>query len=124
MPNFIRRQLLSFGYAFKGLRTAFETEQNFKIQIAAAFAVVAAGVWFKITPVEWALAMFATGLVMIAELFNTAVELITDHVQPEHHPLAGQVKDVAAAAVLVAFITACIIGVIVFGKYLAITFIA
>jgi diacylglycerol kinase (ATP) len=124
MPNIIRRQINSFGYALKGLRTAFATQQNFKVQVAAAFAVAAAGIYFSITPVEWALVAFAIALVMVAELLNTAIELLTDHVQPTHHPLAGKVKDVAAAAVLLSFIAACIIGVIVFGKYLADAFTA
>ncbi|MEI3261477.1 MAG: diacylglycerol kinase [Flavonifractor plautii] len=50
--------------------------------------------------------------------FNTAIERLVDLVSPERHPIAGQVKDIAAGAVLVCAVAAAIIGGIIFIPYL------
>ena len=62
--------------------------------------------------------LLATGLVWVAESFNTALEFLTDLVSPEWRPLAGQVKDLAAAAVLLAAATALTVGVLIFSTAL------
>ena len=53
-------------------------------------------------------------MVFIAELFNTALETLVNLVSPEFNPKAGHVKDISAAAVLIAAIMALIIGVLIF----------
>ena len=58
------------------------------------------------------------GTVIAAELFNTAIVKLVDLVSPQQHPVAGQVKDIAAGAVLVCAATAAIIGLIAFIPYL------
>lgn len=58
------------------------------------------------------------GVVIAAELFNSALERLVDLVSPQHHPLAGQVKDIAAGAVLVCAMAAALIGSILFYPYL------
>jgi diacylglycerol kinase len=63
---------------------------------------------------EWCALVSAIALVWAAEALNTAVELLTDLVQPERHPLAGRAKDAAAAGVLLASIGAAVIGALVF----------
>ena len=55
---------------------------------------------------------------MSAELFNTAIERLVDLVSPQRHPLAGQVKDIAAGAVLVCALAAIAVGLIIFVPYL------
>jgi diacylglycerol kinase (ATP) len=57
------------------------------------------------------------GTVIAAELFNTAIEKLVDLVSPERHPVAGQVKDIAAGAVLICAVAAAIIGLIIFIPY-------
>ena len=52
-----------------------------------------------------------------AKLFNTAIEKLVDLVSPERHPVAGQVKDIAAGAVLICAVAAAIIGLIIFIPY-------
>jgi diacylglycerol kinase len=64
--------------------------------------------------VEWALAVFAIGLVLTAELFNTAVESLVDMISPDYSQKAGFTKDVAAGAVLIAAVVSAIIGCIIF----------
>ena len=71
-----------------------------------------------ITRMEWMIIILCIGVVIAAELFNTAIEKLVDLVSPQQHPVAGQVKDIAAGAVLVCAATAAIIGLIVFIPYL------
>lgn len=84
----------------------------------AAMAVIIAGIVLGITRTEWIMVVMCIGTVIAAELFNTAIEKLVDLVSPQQHPVAGQVKDIAAGAVLVCAATAAIIGLIVFIPYL------
>ncbi|TSA30615.1 MAG: diacylglycerol kinase family protein [Bacteroidetes bacterium] len=110
----IRSRLISFKYAFRGLLFLFKGQPNAWIHLVAAVGVIVAGILFRLSTVEWLFVMFAIGFVFSAELFNSAVEELVNKVSPEEHPLAGKVKDLAAGAVLVAAITAAVIGGIVF----------
>ncbi len=114
----IRKRLLSFLYAFKGLREGFRTQIHVKFHLAAALVVTSMGFLFEISTLEWALLVLAMGTVLTAEYLNTALEWLTDLVSPDYHPLAGKVKDAAAGAVLIAAIAAAIVGILVFWPYL------
>ena len=89
-----------------------------RLHILAARGVIVAGFLFDVTKVEWCLLAGSIGLVITAEIFNTSIETLTNLVSPEHNPLAGKTKDLAAAAVLIAAITAAIVGLIIFIPYL------
>ncbi|MBL0329435.1 MAG: diacylglycerol kinase family protein [Bacteroidetes bacterium] len=107
-------RLLSFGFAFQGLITFFKTQHNAWIHLLSAIVVIVLGFIYHVTAVEWCWLIVAIGFVFAAEMFNTAIEFLTDLVSPQFHPLAKKVKDVAAGAVLVAAIMAVAIGLIVF----------
>lgn len=113
-----KKQLRSFGYAWKGITTCIGKEQNLSFHLIATALVTVAGLYFGITAIEWIVVVGCIGMVIAAELFNTAIEKLTNLVSPEYHPLAGTVKDIAAGAVLVCAVTAAIIGIIVFSPYL------
>jgi diacylglycerol kinase len=112
--DFFNQRLKSFQYAFKGVAVFFQTQTNAIIHFLAAFLVVLLGFLFQITWYEWALLIFAIGLVFSMEVMNTAIEFLTDLVSPNPNEKAGKVKDIAAGAVLLAAITALLIGIIVF----------
>jgi diacylglycerol kinase len=76
--------------------------------------VVCLGFFFSISHAEWLAIVFAIGIVIVAEAFNTAIEIDIDLTSPEYHPYARDTKDVAAGAVLLAAIMAAIIGIIIF----------
>ena len=114
----LARLVASFGNALRGLRTLLATQANARIHAVATVLVIAAGFWFALTRMEWCAVVAAIGLVWTAEGLNTALEFLTDLVSPEHHPLAGKAKDVAAGAVLAASIAAAAIGAIIFGPKL------
>ena len=114
MKRFIRQRLKSFQYAFAGLAVMFRRQPNFIIHlIMAALAIIMAW-YFQISKWEWLWIVLSIGLVLSAEIFNSAIENLTDLVEPEQNPKAGKVKDLAAAAVLIAAITTLIIGLIIF----------
>lgn len=115
MPRkYIKKRLNSFGYAFKGIGAAFWYEPNMKLHVVGAIEAVFLGWFFEIKNLEWCWIVLAIGLVWMAEIFNTSVEKLTDLVSPEYDELAGRVKDLAAGAVLMAALTALVIGFLVF----------
>jgi diacylglycerol kinase len=108
------RLFKSFGYAFQGIRHALRTQANLRIHFVISIAVIVAGLWLQISPIEWALIIVTIMIVLSAELFNTAIEAAIDRASPEHHPLAKVAKDTAAGAVLISAIGAVIIGILIF----------
>ena len=99
-----KKQLHSFGYAWQGIRGCIGKEQNLSFHLITSLAVIIAGIGFDISRNEWIAVILCIGLVIAAELFNTAIERLVDFVSPQRHPIAGQVKDIAAGAVLVIFV--------------------
>ena len=110
----IAARLKSFTYAFNGLKVLFQEEHNSWIHLFATVCVIVAGIWLKITLLEWVAVAFAIGLVFSGEIFNSAIEDLSDVVCPERDDRIKKVKDLAAAAVLVNAITAAVIGLLVF----------
>ncbi len=113
-----KKQLRSFGYAWKGIRCCVGKEQNLSFHLIVTVLTIIAGFLLDITRTDWMIVILCIGVVIAAELFNTAIEKLVDLVSPERHPIAGQVKDIAAGAVLLCAATAAIIGLIVFIPYL------
>lgn len=82
--------------------------------LAVTIAVIVAGYFLKISPVEWSLVSLSIGLVLGLELVNTAGEKLVDILSPDHDPRYGMVKDILAGAVLLAAIAAAVVGMIIF----------
>jgi len=118
LESYFKKRYNSFRFAIKGLNSAVRSEPHMRLHVLAAVGVIVAGLWFDVSKVEWCLLAGSIGLVITAEIFNTSIETLTNLVSPEHNPLAGKTKDLAAAAVLVAAITAAIVGLIIFTPYL------
>lgn len=110
-------RLRSFRYALAGLRTLLRTQHNAWVHAAATVLVVAAGLYFRLGIAEWCWLVLAMTMVWMAEAFNTALEFLADAVTSEQHPVIGQAKDLAAAAVLISALGAVIIGVLVLGPH-------
>jgi undecaprenol kinase len=105
----------SFGkrlrFAIDGFYLAFCREHSFRIQLLAGAGVLVALLLMRPSPVWWAIGALTVGLVLVAELFNTALEVLADHLHPEQHPEIRAVKDIAAAAVLVSSVIALLVAV-------------
>ena len=100
--------------AFRGIRVVIATTRHFVIHILSAVLVLILGFYFKIAEFEWIALVFAIGFVVVAESFNTAIEIDIDLTSPDYHPFARDTKDVAAGAVLLSVFTAIIVGLIIF----------
>ena len=100
-----------FRFALLGLTAAWRTERNFRIQLLALLSVIVVLLVLRLEPVWWALVLLASGSVLAAELLNTALEHLADHLHPQTHAQIQIVKDCAAAAVLVAACAAIAVGV-------------
>jgi len=105
--SFVRR----LRFALAGLAHAVRVERSLRTQAGVFALVVLALVVLRPGPLWWAAVMLASAGVLAAELFNTALEALADHLHPEHHPHIRIVKDCAAAAVLVATLGAVAVGI-------------
>ncbi|CAH0992590.1 Undecaprenol kinase [Sinobacterium norvegicum] len=108
----------SIGFAVAGLITLWRSQANARFHLAVALLVVVAGLLASLTVGEWMMITFSIGFVMTLEAVNTAIEFLADRVTKEHDEQIKKVKDVAAAAVLLASITAVIQGALIFTPHL------
>tara|TARA_R110002050_G_scaffold56512_1_gene126927 strand:- start:8311 stop:8676 length:366 start_codon:yes stop_codon:yes gene_type:complete len=112
--SFLVNRIKSVGFALRGALLLIRTEASIKIQVCIAVIVTVAGIYFEISKTEWILQIFAVALVLGIEGMNTAVEKISDFVQPEFDPKIGFIKDISAGAVMLVSIAATIIGLIIY----------
>lgn len=110
----MKKFLNGFYFAWKGISYSFSTQMNFRIHCLIALFVFCVGFYLTLNTVEWLWIIAATALVVIAELFNTAIETLVDLVSPEFNLKAGLIKDISAAAVMIAAFMALLIGVLIF----------
>ncbi|TFH21323.1 MAG: diacylglycerol kinase family protein [Bacteroidia bacterium] len=113
-PFALKRRLLSFKYAFAGIRNLLVYEHNSRIHLLVAILTSILGIVLHISPWQWAVLAIAIFGVFIAEIFNSAIEKLADVVSPGYHEEIKKVKDYCAAAVLLASILAVIAGIIIF----------
>jgi diacylglycerol kinase len=108
------RFLKSFGYSIDGLVYAYKYEQSMLIHVIATIGVVTANILFGISSFEWLVTLLSIGMVLSAELINTAIEAVVDLVTLEIHPLAKIAKDCGSAATFVLAMMAAAIGFVVY----------
>ncbi len=107
-------RIKSFSFAVRGILDLFKREHNARVHLAAAIIVTVVGFVLKIERVEWIFIVFAIGLVIFAELFNTAIERLADKVEPDQDDLIRQVKDYAAGAVLISTVISIVVAGLIF----------
>lgn len=109
--------LRSLRFALAGILHFFRRERNGQIQGVVALATIVAGVFFRITKMEWLAVLGCTALVISLEMLNSAIERICNLYTTEFHPAIKIIKDVAAAAVLWAAFFSLVIGLLIFVPY-------
>jgi diacylglycerol kinase len=112
-PPPVRTFPTALACALRGLRHAARTQRHFRAQLVIAAGALLFAAWARVTTVELVLLAITVGLVLGAELLNTAMEMLTDLLHPDHGPAAAAVKDVSAAAVLAAAVVALGVGLVV-----------
>lgn len=98
--------------ALAGIAFAWKTEQNFRIEVFFGMATLAVFAILQPAAIWWALILLCIMLVLAAELVNSAIEALTDHLHPGLHPSIGRVKDMLAGFVLLASCGAAIVGLL------------
>lgn len=107
--------LASFKYASAGLYFMLRTQRNMRIHSVSGIAVFALAVGLGLPGLQLALIAVVCSLVVICEMFNTAIENAVDLATHRRHPLAKAAKDVAAGAVMAAALNAIVVGVLLLG---------
>ena len=111
------KKLHNVRYALNGVKIAWQEEFSFRIEILATLLVLLLGWFFEISRTEWLFVVFMISLVLSAEVFNTALEELCDKFKSDPDPHIAKIKDLAAAAVLIAAIAAFGIGGTIFVPY-------
>jgi len=104
----------SFLYAFSGIRRSVYTERNLRIHLCALVLVTEFGFLYHLTPMEWVIICLLFGLMLVSELWNTAIEALADLATRYENELVRVAKDVAAGAVLLMAVMSVVVGVIIF----------
>lgn len=109
-----RNFLDSLENALKGLLFSFSSGKNIRLQLLLSLMSVFLGILLELRTVEWAIIIGCIGLVLSLEIVNTALEELVDLVEPNYHPKAGKIKDIAAGSVLFASSCSALVGSIIF----------
>jgi diacylglycerol kinase len=118
----IKKRIKSFVYAINGLKILIKEEHNFRIHIFVFIIVLLFGFLFKVSPLEWVSIILTSGFVFSLEIINSAIENLADFIMPDQNDHIGKIKDLSAAAVLIAAITSLITGSIIFLPKIVIPF--
>lgn len=116
MFQFWKKVLRSFIFATQGILSALQ-ERNMKVHVMGLALVLFLGIWLRISHLEWIIILILSGLVISAEMVNTAVEELSNIVRDELKLSYGATKrarDVAAGAVLVLAFVSAVIGLSIF----------
>jgi diacylglycerol kinase (ATP) len=106
-----KRDILGpFKVALNGIVYTFRTQRHMRVHLYVVFGIVLLGVIMNVGMREMLVLLFTVSLVIIAEMFNSAIEATVDLVQPTYHPSAKFAKDIAAGAVLITTIMALVVG--------------
>lgn len=99
--------------ALQGLVYTFRTQRHMRFHLYVVLIVTLLGILFNMRLREMLILLFVISLVLVAEMFNSAIEATVDLVQPSYHPLAKFAKDIAAGAVLITTIIALVVGALI-----------
>ncbi len=107
-------RIKSSTHAWRGIGILIRTSHNAWGHIFFGLLAIYLCYILNVSTIEWALIILSIGLVIVAEAFNTAIEIDIDLTSPTYHPYARDTKDVAAGAVLITIFIACMLGLIIF----------
>ncbi len=110
----VKKRILSFKYAFSGIAYIYKTQHNSWVHTFFMVLAFTLNIVLKLDLIEWVAILIVMCIVLVAEIFNTAIELIIDFISPEYNKIAGIVKDVAAGGVLLTVIFAVAVGGIIY----------
>lgn len=95
----IKRIFRATGFSFKGLKSAWIHEAAFRQELMLAMVMLPIALFMDVSTIERLFLILTLFIVLIVELLNSAIEAVVDRIGDEIHPLSGQAKDIASAAV-------------------------
>jgi len=113
-------RLASLGYALRGWLYMLRWQKNTRIMSVASVLAMIVALWLELPLVQLALIVITITIIWLAEFVNAGIEAAIDVASPEIHPMAQVGKDVASAAVLLAVVSAVVVGVLLFGPPLVV----
>ena len=113
----LRKMVLSFRYAFRGLKLAFLEQQSFRFQLVIGVVVIILMFYFPLSFLGRAILFLSIFIVLSLEVVNSIFEKTMDIFEPRINPHVGKVKDMMAAAVLLAAIGSITVGILIFLPY-------
>lgn len=108
------RVVKKFNYALRGLKIAITADNSFKIHFLFIIPVVISGIYLGFSRLEWIDITICIGLVLIAELFNTAIEYVVKMFTDEYHQLAEKLLDISAGAVLMSAFLSVLVAIFIY----------
>lgn len=105
----LRRLVNALRFSRQGLIQAYRSEAAFREELWLLLLIAPATYFIPVSMTERLLLIGAWLFVLIAELFNSALEAVVDRIGPEHHPLSGHAKDMGSAAVLLSMLLCALI---------------
>lgn len=112
-----KRAIKSFIYAFRGLKSAWKSEQNFRFHLLAAALILAMAIILRVERIDFIIIILLIGLVLILELVNTIFERLIDILKPRIHEYSKEIKNISSAVVLLGAFVSVVIGIIIFYPY-------
>lgn len=110
--------LWSFVNAARGLCLMMKSQRNFYVHLLAMIVALSAAFYYPLSNIERSVIVIMIALVLSAEIFNTSIEKLSNQVDDNYNPNIGQIKDIAAGAVLVLAIASIAVAVLIFWPYL------
>ena len=112
--NFINSRIKSFKFAFQGFLYLFRTQANFRIQLFLAILAIFLSILLKLSQFEWIIVLLLIGFVLSAEAVNSSLEILCDKIEKDYNESIKNIKDIAAASVLISSLIAFIVGLVIF----------
>ncbi|MBU1110894.1 diacylglycerol kinase family protein [Patescibacteria group bacterium] len=116
MPFYhLKEHAKSYKYATDGIFHTLRTQSNIYVQLPVGVIVLVAAWYFQVEIWEWVVLILTISAVLVAELFNTAVEAMMNVIQGHYDLNVKVAKDVAAGGVLVMALASVVVGLLIFG---------
>jgi diacylglycerol kinase (ATP) len=113
-----KRIIDSFNFAIEGLIYVLRSQRNMRVHFLFSLFMILLGIYLGLDRVNLLILLIVITFVLLAEMFNTAIEFTIDLISDTVSPLARIIKDISAGAVLLSAVNALIVFYVIFSQYL------
>ena len=111
----LKRWRQKFGYAIKGRAMGAVGQDSFAVHFPIALLVVFFAIVLRVQLWQWCILLLSITIVLVAEYFNSAIEILVRKLHPDRDNEIAKALDIAAGAVLVAALGAATVGLMIIG---------